>query len=235
MKLIWMNTFKSSIFILFIFQFSNCLLFNSKKTKINNNLISIPLVDDFVTICFKNKYDDQLLFNFEFGTYAAYEEIPIDMVLDRDTFEFVVRDYVRVNKSSLLSLDSVYGYFEKQGFISKNFIINPNLNPNIVEIEPIPSRIVIKALYPEFKNQFDSLNILVTKKNEFHKTPDNHVVQKFIIEPRHLSDDLSIITFSLNPNDEFEFIVTSYFGTYVRNIIYNFEYQPSTEIIISVN
>lgn len=83
------------LLVAFLFLFAGCKENHEDMT--NNQEVSIK--ENYTTIFFLNVLDNKPLYNFRFGTCSNKEELPIDIIFQRDSLGLVNETFVRIKHS----------------------------------------------------------------------------------------------------------------------------------------
>ena len=131
------------------------LLFFSCK----ENTKSQPNTSNDLKITFIDTLSKSKLYNFKFGICFEKEELPIDVIFNRESRlinknnNFVMIGNIKSEKQDL------YGFFSKKGYKTKKFLINKSSDYQIIMIVPEPTTISIKAFDKEVGNDINSISI----------------------------------------------------------------------------
>lgn len=221
-----MNKVKIVLFVMILL-----LSCNDKNDTNFKNEKNLPLKDS-LSFVFKDAFNSDTLMNYRFGVSSDKSELPLDYI-------FVKSDYITINKekSNLFinkiknfnkSKDSLYGYFCKNGYRLKKFLITNSLNNKHIEIIPASSLLTFKAIDLDASKRIDSLHI------DFNIVNKESSKQIFYLKGIKGKKSLEYFNYRINPNE----IININILVFTKNKSYRIKrivnYIPISDIIIYI-
>jgi hypothetical protein len=241
MKLIWMIIFKNrrTNLILFLFIVFACTACKSPNEVPINQLVH----SDSVVFKFKSLIDNAVLYDFQFGVCSNKEELPLDYIFRKDSNKKVTQNSAVVYKRKMRNYkedtDSLFGYFYKNGYFLKKFLIEKSKD-NITEIiEPFPSHFTIKFIDSISYLHFDSLILILTIKKNYdyrniHLNKNFPIVERFVFYRKDIGLKLELISHEIKPNEKIKIGVFIFRQNRKDCYSYYLKYQPWCNSIIQI-
>lgn len=199
----------------------------SQQNKVHSNPIAEK---DTVFVQFFSSIDSSLLTNFKFGVCSEQEELPLDYIYIKKC-NINRKNQVVISRKSIrnynISTDSLWGYFEKNGYKSKRFIINRDSSNLKVSIDPLGSYYNIKV--KDTSIVFDSIKIeLDIKIKNISNKKDIFVMKKVDI----ISDN--ILSGEILPNEKYFIGIQVFINGTVSYKNAEFSYQPWVDYYLNI-
>lgn len=218
----------NNVVLFFIFFLFSC---NSKNNNNFENENNLPLKDS-LSFVFKDSFNSDTLMNYKFGVCSDKSELPLDYI-------FVKSDYIIINKEkSKLYInkikgfnkknDSLFGYFFKNGYLLKKFLITNSLNNNHIEITPASTLLTFKAIDLDVSKRIDSLYI------DFDFVNKESSKQTFHLKGIKGKKSLEYFNYRINPNETININILVFTKNQSYRIKRTVNHIPISDIVIYI-